>query len=777
MNTIRFKQVLFNCIKTPLLRHLLLIASGTAVLFPVYAFYYIFPQFSNQLKDYAEDSAIRVADHLRDMIFANSRELTKQSFSREVEIEILKVMKDLRLEQIKIFSKSGEILFSSHPEDVGKKNTHDYFLTHVALGKMYSKVVHKNSKTLEGRIMGAEVVETYVPLMSNKIFAGAIEVYYDISANKTTLTLLLDRLKRMMGAFSLMFLMVFFIILFKSSRNMLGRDVAETLLKTAHSDLEKKVAERTADLKKTNQSLTIEIEKHRISDLAFRESEIRLKAILEANPDPMIMYDLNGHPQYLNPAFTMLFGWSFEELNGEVVPFVPEDQKHLSAEKIKEIYEYGKVLSFETKRLTKNNRMLDILLSGAVTLGMNGKPNGMVVNLTNISDKKAFEAQYKQSQKLESIGTLAGGIAHDFNNILSGIMGYSQLAIMNLKEPDKAKDDLQQIIKGAMRAADLVRQILTFSRQSEFKKQSLKLYLVLGEALKLLRSSIPSTIEIKENIASKAAIIADPTQMHQVIMNLCTNAYQAMHEKGGTLTVELTEIKVPGRNDIPELEMLPGKYLSLEVRDTGCGIPLEIMDRIFDPYFTTKEPDKGTGLGLAVVHGIIKEHSGYLKVYSEPDQGTCFYVFFPVSKEKEVSDNQENMEDVSIVGTERIMFVDDEKTICTSAAGFFEDHGYTIVTFANGEDALKVFENDPHGFDVVITDLTMPVLTGDQLAARVLEIRPDLPVILCSGYSEKLSEEILPARDRYQYLQKPINLEKLAVMIREKLDGKIKNQG
>jgi len=768
MLRIGFKQILLTLIKNSILRYILFI--GVSVFFPVYSSYFIFPEFSNQLTNYAEDAAARVADHLRDSIFKNSMTLTKQSFTPEIEKEIQDVMRDLRVEKIQVFSKSGEVLFSSNPEDVGKMNTHEYFLTHVAKGRLYSKTVQKNSKTLEGRTVNAEVVETYVPLLSKDGFEGAIEVYYDITANRTSLTALLNRLKTVIAVFHLIFLLVLFFILIKAGRNMLERDMAETLLQKAHAESEKKVADRTAELKKTNQSLMIEIENQRRSDLALRESENRLKAILESNPDPIIMYDLKGHPQFLNPAFTSQFGWTLDELKGRTIPFVPEDQKQLTRQKIKEMYEYGKILTFETKRLTKDNRTLDFLISAALTRGTDGTPDGVVVNLTDISGKKALEAQYKHAQKLESIGTLAGGIAHDFNNILAGIMGYSQLAKMNISDPEKAGQDLDQVMKAADRAKDLVRQILTFSRQSEYQKQSLKMYIIVKEALKLIRSSIPSTIEIKDDMASKASVMADPTQIHQVIMNLGTNAYHAMRDTGGLLTVELKEIRVPGPDNIAELNMMPGDYLRLQVSDTGSGIEPDIMDKIFDPYFSTKAPDKGTGLGLAVVHGIVKDCRGYIKVYSRPGLGTDFYVFLPISEEKETSCEALNDCHSLVGGTEKIMMVDDEENIRNSATEFLEDLGYQVFPYSNGREAQEAFMKNPRQFDFIISDITMPFLTGDALAASVLKIRSDLPIILCSGYNDKISDDTLLGIGIYKCLDKPVSLKKIAFIIREKLD-------
>ncbi len=767
---IGFKLVLLYIIQNSILRYIVFFALGVSVFFPVYSNYFIYPEFSNQLTHYAEDTAVRVTDHLRETVFKNSTILERQSFTPDIEKEILTLMKDLRVEQVKVFSKSGEIVFSPNPEDLGKMNTHAYFLTHVALGKKYTKVVQKNSKTLEGRTVNAEVVETYVPLMPEGVFEGAIEVYYDITANRNSLTALLNRLKTVITVFHLIFLLVLFYILVRAGRNMLERDMAELSLQTAHSELEKKVTERTEELRKTNQSLRIEIENQRMSDLALRESENRMKAILESNPDPIIMYDLKGHPLYMNPAFTSLFGWSFDELKDGTIPFVPEDQKQLTIQKLKEIYEHGKILTFETKRLTKDNQTLDFLLSAGLTRGPDGTPTGVVVNFTDISEKKAMEAHYKQAQKLESIGTLAGGIAHDFNNILAGIMGYSQLARMNIADPEKAIEDIDQVMKAAERAKDLVRQILTFSRQSEYQKQPLKIFIIIKEALKLIRSSIPSFIEIKEDIASKASVMADPTQIHQVVMNLCTNAYHAMLGTGGVLAVELKETTVPGSDNITELNMAPGRYLRLRVSDTGCGIQPDIMDKIFDPYFSTKAPDKGTGLGLAVVHGIIKDSNGYIKVYSRPGQGTDFNVFLPVSEEKAGMADMKGKKNLPFQGTEKIMVADDEENIRNSITEFLEDLGYTVFTFSNGRDALDAFRENPYQFDMIISDITMPFLPGDALAAYILEIRPEIPIILCSGYSDRIADDSLLQQGIYKCLDKPVSLEKLSFIIREKLD-------
>ena len=366
----------------------------------------------------------------------------------------------------------------------------------------------------------------------------------------------------------------------------------------------------------------------------FRKSEEKLKAIFEANPDPVVVYDVNGYPLFLNPAFTEIFGWTLKELQGKRIPFVPDNQQKITHLKIKEIYESGNPVRFETKRLSKQDKTINILLSAAIIKDNHGINTGLVVNLTDITEQKKIENQLRQSQKMEAIGTLAGGIAHDFNNILSGIFGYTQLAVMNINDSVKIKKNLDQVTKGAQRAAELVQQILAFSRQVEYKKNPLALSFIVKEAIKFLHSSIPASIKIQENISSRAMVLADSTQVHQVVMNLCTNAYHAMGHSGGILSVELSDVEItPQRESLPN-SCKPGNYVKLEVKDTGHGMNKKTMERIFYPYFTTKKLDKGTGLGLAVVDGIVKKHNGFIKTYSKAGHGSIFQVFWPIIEKK-----------------------------------------------------------------------------------------------------------------------------------------------
>ena len=385
------------------------------------------------------------------------------------------------------------------------------------------------------------------------------------------------------------------------------------------------------------------------------------------------------------------------------------------------------------------------------------------------SERHKLESQLRQAYKMEAIGTLAGGIAHDFNNILTGIFGYSRLVDMYVDEPDKAKKYLAQLDQSAQRASALVRQILTFSRQAEQQKIFINPHLIVKEALKLLRSSIPTSIEIKKEIVSKAGIIADPTQIHQVVMNLCTNAYQAMSDTGGVLAIGLHEVEITGNEKFHNPDMLTGKYLKLEISDTGHGINKKNLERIFDPYFTTKELGKGTGLGLSMVDGIVKNSNGFIDVHSVVGEGSVFEIFWPISEHKKNSPVLNEEKTLQFKGTESIMLVDDERVILEPLQIILEKQGYHITTFIDGYSALKAFKKDPEQFDLVVTDLTMPKMTGDILSTEILKIRKNIPIILCTGHNDKISGEKISKLGVKKLLQKPITEQNLSAAIQELL--------
>jgi signal transduction histidine kinase/ActR/RegA family two-component response regulator len=380
------------------------------------------------------------------------------------------------------------------------------------------------------------------------------------------------------------------------------------------------------------------------------------------------------------------------------------------------------------------------------------------------------ERQLQQVMKLQAIGTLAGGISHDFNNILFPIIGYTELTMDDIPADSQAKQNLEEILKAANRAKELVQQILTFSRQGGQERKPLKIQFLIKEALKLLRATIPSTIDIEYDISDECgSIMGDPTQIHQVIMNLCTNAYHAMQQTGGKLTVSLKEVDISYEKSVERVGMKVGRHLELMVKDSGHGMEPEVLERIFEPYYTTKEQGKGTGLGLSVIHGIIKNHGGDISVASRPGMGTAFTIYLPV-----IDDIDIDIEPVEAAaapqGNERILLIDDEKTIIDIEQQILERLGYKVTPKTDSQEALDEFTALPEKFDLVITAMTMPKMTGDQLARKMMDIKPDIPVILCTGYSEAITEEKALAMGIDRFIMKPIVKDELANTIRTVLD-------
>jgi len=396
---------------------------------------------------------------------------------------------------------------------------------------------------------------------------------------------------------------------------------------------------------------------------------------------------------------------------------------------------------------------------------------GGLIVFPDISDQKKIGRQLQQSQKMEAIGTLAGGIAHDFNNILFPIVGYTQMLLEDTPEDSPTRDSLNQIYTSVLRAKSLVKQILTFSRQESSELMLMKMQPIIKETLKLIRSTIPTTIDIKLDINPDCGVIkADPTQIHQIVMNLATNAYHAMEETGGELKVRLKEIEL-GEYDILRPDMKPGIYACLTITDTGIGMDKELTRKVFDPFFTTKKKGKGTGMGLSVVHGIVTAMGGAIQVYSEPGEGTQFHVYLPV--EKNFSEEQVIHSKIDIQGgTEQILLVDDDESILLMEKRMLELLGYQVTTHISSIEALEAFRDSPDKFDIVITDMAMPNMPGDKLSAELIKIRYDIPILLCTGFSETMSEEKATSLGIKGFLWKPIIMKDLAQKIREVLDKK-----
>ncbi|MGA8178658.1 MAG: response regulator, partial [Desulfobacterales bacterium] len=383
------------------------------------------------------------------------------------------------------------------------------------------------------------------------------------------------------------------------------------------------------------------------------------------------------------------------------------------------------------------------------------------------TEQVRLEAQLRQAHKMESIGTLAGGIAHDFNNILGIIIGNAELALDDVSEKDSARLNLEEIRIAGARAKDVVCQLLSFARETNLEKKPVNIAPIIRESLKLLRSSMPASIEIRQNITQDVdAILADPTQINQILINLCTNADHAMPD-GGIMDVWVKNAALDEDTQTRYSNLAPGRYVNLVVSDTGHGIPSREIDRIYDPYFTTKEVGKGAGMGLAVVHGIVMNHNGAIFVDSEPGKGTTFNLFFPSTEEEPISEI--SIDEAFPKGKERILFIDDDESIAYVGRVRLERLGYQVETKTNPVEALALFRDNPDQFDLVITDMTMPHMTGDLLVKEMLRIRPDLPIIMCTGFSERIDEEEAKKIGVRQYIEKPLNRSDLANLVRKAL--------
>jgi PAS domain S-box-containing protein len=542
----------------------------------------------------------------------------------------------------------------------------------------------------------------------------------------------------------------------------------------------KDLQKRTVELATIKDRLQREIIERKQAEKALRGSDEKYRAILETIEEGYFEVDLAGNLTFLNDSLCKILGYSRNKLldmNNRCYT-TPETAKKMHHD-FKQVYRTGKSMSLtDYEIISKDGIKRVVELSSSLIRNDQNRPIGFHGIVRDISErlqaeeeKKKIETQLQQSQKMEAIGTLAGGIAHDFNNILSLIIGYTELAIGNLPEDSRARSNMNKLLKAGERAKDLVKQILTFSRHTEQEQKPVLIHPIIKEALKLLRSTLPTTIEIRQNISSANMVLADPTQIHQVIMNLCTNAYHAMNEKGGVLEVSLTDIELDSEFTGKHLNAYPGPYLRLTVSDTGHGIEKKVIDRVFEPYYTTKGKSGGTGMGLAVVHGIVKSHGGIITVYSKPDKGSTFNVFLPRFEGAEVVEETDIRLGRIQTGKERILFIDDEPAIVDIAKGMLEHLGYKVQVRTSPIEALSAFKALSDKFDLIISDMTMPKMTGDELAKEFMAIRPDIPIILCTGFSEHINEEKAKAIGIRKFVMKPFVMREMAEAIRQVLEA------
>jgi PAS domain S-box-containing protein len=487
----------------------------------------------------------------------------------------------------------------------------------------------------------------------------------------------------------------------------------------------------------------------------YKEYPDLISYIKRALAGEVITVELFVEGNYFNNQYTPNLNYK-GEVKGMLGFSVNITREKKAEQKLKAAHEnLEEIVKQRTKELAQKNEELK---------------EEIVERLKVDAEKEKLERQLQQSQKMESVGLLAGGIAHDFNNILVPVLGYSEMILLSGIEASPFREKLLEIHDGALRAKELVKQILTFSRQKSQEFKIMKIQPIIKEVLKFIRSSIPTSIEIKQNISTDCGIIkADPTQIHQIVMNLSTNAYHAMEDTGGQMTVSLKQVQL---NDYDSRisEVVPGAYVCLSIKDTGRGMDDNVMTKAFDPFFTTKEQGKGTGMGLSVVHGIVKSMGGAIQIKSKLDKGTTVNVYFHLV-ENTIEPHMEITKKPIIGGTEHILIVDDEETVIKTQLEMLKGSEYTVSTTTDSNLALKTFRANPKTFDLVITDLTMPSMTGDTLAGSSIKIRPDIPILLCTGFNETISESQAAQIGIKGILTKPFVTKDFFQKIREVLDN------
>jgi two-component system cell cycle sensor histidine kinase/response regulator CckA len=514
-----------------------------------------------------------------------------------------------------------------------------------------------------------------------------------------------------------------------------------------------------------------EVRKYQQTEKALRDGEARYRFLVENAPLGIISIDQTGAILDANPKLAEIMGSpGVEQTRGiNIFSFNPLIESGISGH-FRQCLETGEPGVFETKYVSKWGKKVFLRYHLQAIKNKAGHVTGVQGIVEDITVPARLEEELRQAQKMEAMGTLAGGIAHDFNNILSAIIGYTELAQMDIERDNPAQTSLRLVIQSSIRAKNLVEQILTFSRKRQRERKPVKLEVLVEEALQLLRATLPTTIEIRKNIDSGGQLVlADTTMIHQVLINLCSNAADAMRVTGGILSISLDEHVQGGDTDSQYTNLSPGRYRILSVSDTGPGIDKDEIDRIFEPFYTTKDQGKGTGMGLAVVHGIVKSHGGIIQVSSKLGSGTRFDVLLPIVE------GDEDLEPVSSTtlskGHESILFVDDEPSLVEIGKRMLERLGYRVETYTDSREALKAVSAGEGHYDLVVTDQTMPNMTGAELAQSIMRLRPDMPVILCTGYSDTVTAEQARAIGIKAFLMKPLILQDFASAIRQVLDN------
>ncbi|NWH03768.1 ATP-binding response regulator [Desulfobacter latus] len=510
---------------------------------------------------------------------------------------------------------------------------------------------------------------------------------------------------------------------------------------------------------------------------ALRASEEKYRLIVKNQTDLVVKVDLEGKFLFASPSYCKLFGKTEDDLIGNTfMPLVHEDDQEITAKAMKNLYRPPYKAYIEQRAMTKDGWRWIGWMDTSI-LDQNGNVTEIIGVGRDIDERKKAElekdklqAQLNQSQRLESLGNMAGGIVHEFNNILSIIIGNNELVMEDLPEWSPSRESCEEIHLAGLRAINTVKQLLTFSKQDDSVKKPIEIRSVVKESLELIRSTTPTNIEIRATLSPDCLpILGDATQINQILINLCSNAMDALPISGGIIDIELRNFEIDHCNGVSAHKSAPGKYIKLMVRDNGSGISQEILDRIFEPYFTTKDVGKGSGIGLAVVHGIVENHGGSIVCESTKDKGTLFTILIPAHEG--TVEEESHKTDMLFGNGERILYVDDEPAIAKLGKCHLEALGYDAFSTTDPKDALEMIKAEPDQFDLIISDMAMPNIPGDQLIAQIRSINPEMPTMICSGYSSRMSETKASKMGIRAFVMKPLKKAELAKKIRAVLDN------
>ncbi len=750
--------------RSKLLIFFLFLSFATALFLPLFTFGYLYPAIDNLLISDAELHARRVANHFSMYFDIPSDNLTREHITFDLVDEISEVIENFSLEKVNVFSATGEILYSSEPADIGTMNHNDYFTSLVMRGKNFTKIIRKDMKSLEGRVLSSDVVETYIPIWGNDKVVGAFELYYDITDIKRLFADLIRRSALIIYGVTFVILSAFLVSLFKLSRNMAAREQAETQLLQHKEEMEQLVQQRTAELTAANIQLQEDIRRRRDAEKDLQRSEEKYRSLVEMAGDPIFIIDARTRIiTDVNRKAKELTGCEAEELIGlQLSELQPKGEPDL----LEFILGYQEDAKFSGGRIFhlrhKSGRRVPVEVSSSF-LDFGGQK--MIQGIfRDVSQRLQVEEELQKNEKLKTASILAGGIAHDFNNLLTAVLGNISLAKMESRDDARLQKRLADTEKAIGGARELTQQLLTFAKGGEPDKKTVALGKIIENA---------ATFVLRGSKVKCACILAedlwnadvDPGQINQVINNLVINASHAMPE-GGNCRVRAENVTLTKADN---LLLPPGRYIKIEVEDEGLGIPRKQLARIFDPFFTTKE--KGSGLGLSSAYSIIIKHGGLITADSEFGKGATFTIYLPASDAE--PEKEERREEEDLAGQGRILVMDDEEFVRDAVTSLLEYLGYETDTAGEGKAALEKYRQamqNGQPFDAVIMDLTVPGGMGGKEAVQELKkMDPDARVVVSSGYH---GDPILANHHDYGFdgvVPKPYQLEDLGRVIKKVL--------